>query len=196
MCVNLCHCSLVSLSVMIVYSQCPFSHTQTSLNKPCGDISGILYTHLLDSYLNHYLPFAGTIPPPTSRPLTQGSPYYSFNTPPRLNSSLGSSIGYSPIYKGGVASELGGAGSNIFQVSSPYRQTLQHVPSETFVQVSQSIDFDYSHNSAITYPDGHLFLQILVEFWLNQNTYNGGKGKGDLLAQAQVLVSFVCVHVM
>ena len=26
--------------------------------------------------------------------------------------------------------------------------------------------------------------QVLVEFWLNQNTYNGGQG--DLLAQAQV----------
>ncbi len=27
-------------------------------------------------------------------------------------------------------------------------------------------------------------LQVLVEFWLNQNSYNGGRG--DLLAQAQV----------
>ena len=29
-----------------------------------------------------------------------------------------------------------------------------------------------------------IFLQVLVEFWLNQNSYNGRQG--DILAQAQV----------
>ncbi len=31
---------------------------------------------------------------------------------------------------------------------------------------------------------GRVSLQVLVELWLNQNTYDGGDG--DLLAQAQV----------
>ncbi|XP_064382073.1 sphingomyelin phosphodiesterase 4-like [Halichondria panicea] len=72
---------------------------------------------------------------------------------PRLSTSFGSPVGQSPSY--GATSPMR-RGAKIC-IGSP-KQSPQVTQSETFVQV-------------------------LVEFWLNQNSYNGGRG--DLLAQAQ-----------
>ena len=103
-------------------------------SPPLPSIVEALYTHLLDAYLNHFLPFTGTVPPPLTSSPTQESPHY-LATPPGFNQSdsfTGVSMG-SPRTLGLLKTNLA-ASTPVSRYS--LQPGMEGAQAETFVQVS------------------------------------------------------------
>ncbi|CAI8026904.1 Sphingomyelin phosphodiesterase 4 [Geodia barretti] len=119
-----------------------FQQTKPQPAPTATPLQDCIYSHLLDVYLNHFLPPLGTLPPAlmmTSK--QQGSPHHHGYTPP----------GYISCHPGELRAG-GGTEAHAEEREAPLVQA-------------------------------EVLVQVLVEFWLNQNKYNGRHG--DILAQAQ-----------
>jgi sphingomyelin phosphodiesterase 4 len=119
-----------------------FLQTKPQPAPSATPLQDCLYSHLLDAYLNHFLPPLGTLPPVlmmTSK--QQGSPHRHGHTTP----------GFISCHPGELRAG-GGTEAHAEEREAPLGQA-------------------------------EVVVQVLVEFWLNQNKYNGRHG--DILAQAQ-----------
>ena len=127
-------------------SHLPLSPLQSSQPlTPLPPIVDALYTHLLDAYLTHFLPYTGTIPPPLTSSPTQGS-LPPLTTPPGSNQSgLFSSV--SP----GSPGTLGLLKTNGIGATPVSRHTIQpgmeDVQTETIVQVRACVVMGTSSHS-------------------------------------------------